>query len=144
MFIKQLSVFIENHKGRLEQITAALSENNINIISLNLADTNEYGLLRMIVSNPAAARDVLLERGFSAALTDVLAVRMRNRPGQLYRMLKVFTAADLNLEYMYVLDSSAEYGSMAVKVKDAEKALDAIKAGGLELFDEKEVYSIAH
>ena len=144
MFIKQLSVFIENRKGRLEQVTAELARNNINIIALSLADTNEYGLLRMIVSNPTAARDTLCDQGFPAMLTDVFAVRMQNKPGQLCRMLNVFSGADLNVEYMYVLDSSAEYGSMVVKVTDAAKALAAIKANGLELFDEKAVYSIVH
>ncbi|MDR0842386.1 MAG: amino acid-binding protein [Acidobacteriota bacterium] len=144
MFIKQLSVFIENRKGRLEQVTAELTANNINIIALSLADTNEYGLLRMIVSDPVAAKDTLCGRGFSAMLTDVLAVRMQNKPGQLYHMLSVFSGADLNVEYMYVLDSSAEYGSMVVKVTNAEKAPDIIKSGGLELFDEKAVYSIVH
>ncbi|MDR1728367.1 MAG: amino acid-binding protein [Acidobacteriota bacterium] len=144
MFVKQLSVFIENRKGRLEQVTKELTRNDINIIALSLADTNEYGLLRMIVSDPVAAKDVLCAGGFSAMLTDVLAVRMQNKPGQLYHMLNVFTGADLNVEYMYVLDSSAEYGSMVVKVADAAKALEVIKSGGLELFDEKAVYSIVH
>ena len=74
MFIKQLSVFIENREGRLEKVLKTLKDNNINIISLSLADTSDYGVLRMITSNPEDGKKVLKDNGFSAMLTDVLAV----------------------------------------------------------------------
>ena len=73
MFVKQLSVFIENREGRLEQVTEVLKEQDINILSLSMADTTEYGMLRMIVSDPDKAKAALREKGFSAMLTDVLA-----------------------------------------------------------------------
>lgn len=142
MFVKQLSVFIENRKGRLEQVAGVLKENDVNILSLSLADTNEYGLLRMIVSDPKKAREILKEEGFSAMLTDVLAIKLENKAGRLQTMLKILSDADLNVEYMYVLDSGTENGSMVVKVTDADKALDVIKAGGLEVFDAKTAYHI--
>lgn len=142
MFVKQLSVFIENRKGRLEQVAGVLKQNDINILSLSLADTNEYGLLRMIVSDPAKARDILKEEGFSAMLTDVLAIKLENKAGRLQRMLQILSDADLNVEYMYVLDSGNENGSMVVKVTDAQKALAVIEAGGLEVFDAKTAYHI--
>lgn len=142
MFVKQLSVFIENRKGRLEQVAGVLKENDVNILSLSLADTNEYGLLRMIVSDPKKAREILKEEGFSAMLTDVLAIKLENRAGRLQTMLKILSDADLNVEYMYVLDSGTENGSMVVKVTDADKALGVIKAGGLEVFDAKTAYHI--
>ena len=75
MFVKQLSVFIENREGRLEQVTEVLKEENINILSLSMADTTEYGMLRMIVSDPEKAKAGLRSKGFSAMLTDVLAVK---------------------------------------------------------------------
>ena len=78
MFVKQLSVFIENREGRLEQVTEVLKEENINILSLSMADTTEYGMLRMIVSDPEKARNGLREKGFSAMLTDVLAVKLED------------------------------------------------------------------
>ena len=76
MFVKQLSVFIENREGRLEQVTEVLKEQDINILSLSMADTTEYGMLRMIVSDPDKAKAALREKGFSAMLTDVLAVKL--------------------------------------------------------------------
>ena len=76
MFIKQITVFIENRAGRLEQVTQVLKENNINIVSLSLADTSDYGLLRLIVSNPDKAVVFLKESGFSAMITNVIAVKL--------------------------------------------------------------------
>jgi len=142
MFVKQLSVFIENRKGRLEQVTEVLMEKDINIVSVSLADTNEYGLLRMIVSEPEEAKSALRENGFSAMLTDVLAVKLPNKVAALQHLLKLLSNADLNVEYMYVLDSSVEYGSMVVKVTDPQKALEAIQAGNMEVFDPETAYSI--
>ncbi|MDR0822029.1 MAG: amino acid-binding protein [Oscillospiraceae bacterium] len=144
MFIKQLSVFIENRKGRLEEVTAALTELGVNIVALSLADTNEYGLLRLIVSEPDKAKAELKTRGFSATLTDVLAVKLSNCAGALHEMLVALAKADLNIEYMYVLDSGTEYGSMAVKVTDKEKALEAIRNGGLEVLAAEKAYAIHH
>lgn len=142
MFIKQVSVFIENRKGRLEQVANVLTENSINIVALSLADTNEYGLLRMVVSDPVKARDILKENGFSAMLTDVLAIKLQNRAGELNRLLRVISEADLNVEYMYVLDSTVENGSMIVKVTDAKKAMEVISQSGLKLFDDVTAYSM--
>ncbi len=78
MFVKQISVFMENREGRLEQATEVLKQEGINILSLSMADTTEYGMLRMVVSNPELAKTALQEKGFSARLTDVLAVRLEN------------------------------------------------------------------
>ena len=142
MFVKQLSVFIENRKGRLEQVTEVLMQNKINIISVSLADTNEYGLLRMIVSKPQEAKKALRERGFSAMLTDVLAVKLTNEVAALQHLLKILSDADLNVEYMYVLDSTKENGSMVVKVSDSEKALKAVNSGNIEVFNAEDAYSM--
>ena len=82
MFIKQLSVFIENREGRLGEVLTTLKDNNINIISLSLADTSDYGMLRMVTSSPDEAKKVLKESGFSAKLTDVLAVKLEHKVGE--------------------------------------------------------------
>ena len=89
MFIKQLSVFIENREGRLEQVLTTLKQNNINIVSLSLADTSDYGLLRLIVANPEQAAQALKEDGFSAMLTDVVAIKLEHHVGQLQKLLDV-------------------------------------------------------
>ncbi len=83
MFVKQLSVFMENREGRLEKATEILKEHGINICALSMADTMEYGMLRMVVSNPELAKSALRESGFSAMLTDVLAVRLEDQVGEL-------------------------------------------------------------
>ena len=87
MYLNQLSVFIENRDGRLEQVLEALKEENINIISLSLADSSDYGLLRMIVSNPEKGKEVLKAKGFSAMLTSVLGVKLSHQVGQLQTLL---------------------------------------------------------
>ena len=86
MFVKQLSVFIENREGRLEQVTEVLKEQDINILSLSMADTTEYGMLRMIVSDPDKAKAALREKGFSAMLTDVLAVKLEDKVGEMHKL----------------------------------------------------------
>ncbi|SET59567.1 ACT domain-containing protein [[Clostridium] polysaccharolyticum] len=142
MYIKQLSVFIENREGRLEQVTEVLAKENINIVSLTLADTSEYGVLRMIVSDPDKGKQVLKENGFSAMLTDVIAVRLPHEVGMLQKLLKVIYSADLNIEYMYALATGKDNASMIVKVSDSEKAVTTLKENNLDVFGPDEAYSI--
>lgn len=138
MFVKQLSVFIENREGRLEQVTEVLTDENVNILSLSMADTTEYGVLRMIVSDPEKARSALCAQGFSAMLTDVLAVRLEDRVGELHKMTHILCTLGLNIEYMYALASSGKR-AMIVKASDGEAAAKAILDGGLPLFSNEEM-----
>ena len=101
--MKQLSVFIENREGRLEDVLNLLKEKNINIISLSLADTSDYGMLRLIVSDPQKGREALKENGFSATLNDVVAVTLPHKVGALQEILHVLCKESLNVEYMYAL-----------------------------------------
>lgn len=133
MFIKQLSVFIENRQGRLEEVTEALVQEKVNILSLSMADTTEYGMLRMIVSNPETAKDALRDKGFSAMLTDVIAVKLQYKVGELHKITHILCSKGLNIEYMYAL-ASANRVAMIVKASDGEAAAKAITAGGLELY----------
>lgn len=142
MFIKQLSVFIENREGRLEQVTEVLKQENINIVSLSLADTSEYGMLRMIVSDPDKGKAVLKENGFSAMLTDVIAVRLPHEVGMLQKLLKVLYSADINIEYMYALATGRDNASMIVKASDAQEALKALQENKMTVFGPDEAYSI--
>lgn len=139
--IKQLSVFIENKEGRIEKVTETINKNNINIISISLADTSDYGMLRMIVSDPEKGRKVLKEEGFSVKLVDVLAIKLPHKIGMLHQLLKVLVKADISVEYMYVLDTG-KLPSMILKVSDSEKALSAITNSKYELLTEEEAYSI--
>ena len=142
MFIKQLSVFIENKEGRLAQVSAVLKENNINIVSLSLADTSEYGLLRMVVSDPMTAKTVIRKNGYSAMLTDVIAVKLAHRVGMLEPLLKIMYEAGLNIEYMYVLSTNPNTAAMIIKTSDGDKALQALRTANMEVFDADTAYSI--
>ena len=140
--MKQLTVFLENREGRLESVTDLLAGKNINIACLALADTSEYGVLRLIVSDPDGAKAVLKEAGYSARLTEVLAVRLDQVPGTVSKLTKVLAAEGINIEYMYTLSSSKEFGSMILKVSDVEKAVAAVEAAGMALVNPDEAYSL--
>ncbi len=142
MVIKQLSVFIENKVGRLECVTETLKEHNINIASFSLADTSEYGMLRMIVSDPEEGRRILKEEGYSAKLTDVIAVKIAQRPGTLHEVLKILFEADLSVEYMYTLATAGKDTSIIMKLSDLDLALKVLEAKGYEVCSAKEAYEI--
>lgn len=142
MLIKQLSVFIENKEGRLEGVTQVLKEHNINIASFSLADTAEYGVLRMIVSDPEEGRRVLKEEGFSAKLADVIAVKIHQKPGTLHEVVKVLFEAGLSVEYMYTLATAGRDTSIIMKISDLTKALDVLKQHEYSVCTAKEAYEI--
>jgi hypothetical protein len=101
MIIHQLSVFLENRSGRLTEVTGALASHQINITAQCLAETADFGVLRMVVSDPERARAVLSERGFSVTLTDVLCLTTPNVPGALHRALKILSDRGISIDYMY-------------------------------------------
>ncbi len=138
MFVKQLSVFMENREGRLEKTTEVLKSQGVNILCLSMADTTEYGMLRMVVSDPELARTALRENGFSAMLTDVLAVKLEDKVGELHRLTHILCTQGINIEYMYTL-ASAGRRAMIVKASDGAAAAEALQAGGLELYDNQEM-----
>ena len=142
MFLKQLTVFLENREGRLDSVTDLLAKNDINIACLALADTSEYGVLRLVVSDPDKAKAALKEAGYSARLTDVLGVRLAQVPGTVSKLTKTLAAEGINIEYMYTLSSSKEFGSMILKVSDIEKASSVVKAAGMELVDPEAAYAL--
>lgn len=142
MLIKQLSVFIENKNGRLEDVTQVLKDHDINIASFSLADTSEYGMLRMIVSEPDKGRQVLKDKGFSAILTDVIAVKIPQKPGTLHEVLKVLFEAELSVEYMYTLATAGKDTSIIMKTSDLKFALEVFEKSGYEVCTAKEAYEI--
>ncbi len=142
MFLKQLTVFLENREGRLDSVTDLLAKNDINIACLALADTSEYGVLRLVVSDPDKAKAILKEEGYSSRLTEVLGVRLAQVPGSVNKLTRVLAAENINIEYMYTLSSSKEFGSMILKVSDIEKAYETVKNAGMELVDPEAAYSL--
>ena len=141
MLIKQLSVFVENKPGRLAAVIEALGKNNVNMSALSLADTSEYGILRVIVDNPEAAVEILKEIGVIVKITKVLAVSMDDTPGGLSKILDVFLKNEINVDYMYAfVGKAADRAVMVVKVSDVKKAEDALLAAGIQTLDADDVY----
>lgn len=136
MAVKQVTVFIGNKEGRIEKVTEVLKENNINISSLSLAESVDFGLLRLIVADPEKAKDALKAEGLSARLSDVIAVEISNAPGSLHELLTKLV--DFNIEYMYVL-SSEDRASMIMKIKDWEAAETVLSTSGVKLLSQTEV-----
>jgi hypothetical protein len=132
MTSKQLSVFIENRKGRLSEVLEVLKESGVNILSLSLADTTEYGLLRLIVNDPKRGKEKLSEKGFSSLLTDVLIVKIPHAIGSLQELLKDIEKADINVEYMYGLSIENEEAYVVLKSSNAEKTFEVLKANGVD------------
>ena len=142
MVIKQLAVFIENKVGRLESVTEILTKHNINIVSFSLADTSEYGMLRMIVSNPEEGRRILKEEGFSAKLTVVIAVKIEQKPGTLHRILKLLFDAGHSVDYMYTLATAGKDTSIIMKLSDPNHALEVLLTNGYQVCTDREAYEI--
>ncbi|MDY5576408.1 MAG: amino acid-binding protein [Lachnospiraceae bacterium] len=139
MFLKQLSVFIENREGRLEDVLDVLKQNNVNIVSMSLADTSDFGLLRLLVDKPEAGKDALKEKGFSAMLTDVLGIRLAHRVGQLQELLDVICKSHINIEYMYALSTGTDDASIVIKTSDLKRAVELLNETDVEFVTGKEI-----
>ena len=142
MVAKQLSVFIENRQGRLGEVLNVLKQNNVNILSLSLADTTEYGLLRLIVNNPELGKEKLAEDGFSTILTDVLVLKISHQAGSLQQLLKILSDNDVNIEYMYGLSIDGEEASVVLKTSDIKKAEDVLAMQGVKTLSTKDISSL--
>jgi len=142
MYMKQLSVFIENREGRLEEVLDVLKQENVNIVSMSLADTSDYGLLRLLVNKPEAGKKALKASGFSAMLTDVLAIRLCHRVGQLQELLEVICKSNINIEYMYALSTGTDDASIVLKTSDLDKAAELLKNTDVELVDAAELQEV--
>lgn len=140
---KQISVFLENKAGRLSHVTRVLGEANINIRALSIADTSDFGILRIIVSDPDRAYKILKEAGFTVSETEVIAVQVPDSPGGLADVLEQMSDASLNIEYLYAFLGTAENDALVIfKVEDFAKARDAFIEKGIKFFDESELYKL--
>ena len=132
MVAKQLSVFIENRQGRLHEVLDVLKENKINILSLSLADTTEYGLLRLIVNDAEKGKDKLTFAGFSTMLTDVLIIKIEHKIGSLQILLESLAEMEINIEYMYGLSIDGEEAFVVLKTSKLQEALNALTEKGIK------------
>lgn len=141
MFLKQLSIFIENREGRLKEVLDVLKSGDVNIVSMSLADTSDYGLLRLLVDKPEAGMAALKKSGFQAMITEVLAVKLSHSVGQLQSLLDVICDSGINIEYMYGLTTGTDDASVVIKTSDLEKAAELLKDTKAELVRASEIQS---
>ena len=139
MTIKQLSVFLENREGRLDEVLKTLGANDVNIVALSLADTADYGMLRMIVSNPVKGKAVLKEAGITSKLTDVVALRVPHAAGSLSKAMHELMVGGVNIEYMYAFANGAD-ASAVLKSDDPVKVVTILRENGFDVWEADEAY----
>ena len=139
MAIKQISVFVENQKGKLVDTVRVLADNEINIRAMSIADTKDFGILRLITSDNEKSLRVLSEESV-VNTTDVIAAKLQDRVGSLYRVIDILAKADINLEYMYAFTASKVFGAYVVlRVDDVEHAEEVLKSNGVPTLTEDDI-----
>ena len=141
MSVNQVSVFLENKPGTLNKLTEVLAVHNINIRALSLAETSEFGIVRMLVNDVFEATNVLKENNFVATLVPVLAYAVEDKAGDLNAILEKFTAADVNIEYMYAF-AGKERAYMIFRVNDTKKAESFLNDKGLKSLTQEEISAV--
>ena len=127
MKLIQLSIFLENRSGRLAKIMNTLGEANVNIRAMSLADTSDFGILRLIVNDIDKAKQALKNQGFTVRLSEVIALEVTDKPGELGKILSLIEKASLNVEYMYsFVQKSMEYAILIFRFDDLDKAIEAL------------------
>jgi hypothetical protein len=142
MKLTQISVFLENKPGQLKKTCDLLAASGINISTLMLADTREFGILRLIIREWEKAQQVLGQAGFAVRTTDVLALEVQNKPGGLAKLLQPVEAANLNIEYMYAFASGlGDKAVLIFRFSDPDKALDTLKKEGVNVISGVDLFS---
>ena len=142
MAIQQISVFVENKQGKLVETVKTLAENYINIRAMSIADTKDFGILRMITSDNAKTKEVL-SSDTVVNTTDVIAVKMADRPGALYKVIDILSKAGINIEYMYAFTASDALGAYVVfRVDDVPQAQKLIDENGLKSLNDEDVQTM--
>lgn len=143
MLIKQISVFLENKAGRLFSIAEVLGKEGINIRALSMAETADFGIIRLIVDNPEKAAEILKIKGFTVKITSVVAIEVDDRPGGLSDVLKGMEEAGVNVEYMYAFVEKSKNNAIVIfRFENIEKAVELLMAKGMKMLKEKEVLSL--
>jgi hypothetical protein len=143
MHAQQISIFLENKAGRLAEVTGILAGAEVNIRALALADTSDFGVLRLIVDDNQKAESVLKQRGFTVSKTDVVAVEVSDRPGGLHHILDLLQSAGVNVEYMYAfVQHSGAKAVMIFRFDQTDEALKILAADGLKVIDGQRLYTM--
>jgi hypothetical protein len=143
MRVEQISVFLENKAGRLAEVARILSEAGINIRALSLADTSDFGILRLIVNDNARAKESLRQQGFTVGKTDVVAVEVEDRPGGLYKILDILNRANVNVEYMYAfVQQSGSNAVIIFRFDNLDEAVKVLQANGVTVIEGDKLYAM--
>lgn len=140
MSIKQITVFVENKQGAMVSITDTLAENNVNLRALSIAETEDFGILRLIVNDEETAEKTLREKGYLIKVTDVIGVKIGDAPGKLSEALGVLDKAGINVEYLYAFMARTEkHAYVVLRVEDNEIAAGALERAGFHLITNADV-----
>jgi hypothetical protein len=143
MKVEQISVFMENRSGRLAEVTGLLAKADINIRAMSLADTADFGILRLIVNQTEKATQILKQNGFTVSSTEVLALEVPDRPGGLWGILKVLETATINVEYMYAfVQRSGDCAVIIFRFDELDKAVTVLLGAGVRVLKGEEVYAL--
>lgn len=143
MKVEQISIFIENKSGRLAEITRILGDSGVNIRALSLADTSDFGILRLIVNDRETAKRVLKEKGFTVSKTEVVAVEVPDRPGGLAQILQTLDQQAINVEYMYAfVERCGENAVIIFRFDETEKAIQALLDNGFNILAGERLYAM--
>jgi hypothetical protein len=143
MKVDQISIFLENKSGRLAEVTKVLGNAGINVRALSLADTSDFGILRLIVNDSAKAVDVLKQNQFTVSMTQVVAVEVSDRPGGLAHILDILQKENINVEYMYAfVERSSDNAVIIFRFDDIDKAIKTLTGKGITVLEGKKVYCL--
>lgn len=142
MIIKQVSVFLENKSGRLNEVTKILGEAEVNISAFTIADTSDFGILRMIVSDPEKACSVLKENAFSVQTTDVVLAKTPNKSGSLSKLLEILQTEEVFIEYMYAFSMGDEGAVTVIRPTRVERCVEMLQKHKTELLRANELYQL--
>ncbi|MCX6349260.1 MAG: ACT domain-containing protein [Candidatus Aureabacteria bacterium] len=143
MNVTQLSIFLENRSGRLAEVTEILGKNGINIRALSLADTSDFGILRVIVNDPEKACAILRRDGFTVSETEVMAIEVEDRPGGLAGVLKILSGENVNVEYMYAfLEKFTENALIIFRIEEIERTAAVLRKHGIRILSGKDLYNL--
>lgn len=143
MLVKQISVFLENKAGRLAEVTRLLGENDIDISALSIADTTDFGILRLIVNKPEEAEKILKENEFTVSTTNVIAIAVVDQPGGLAVALKAIDDQAIGIEYMYAFVGKTSSDALVIlRVEDPDRAIEVLNKNNIKVLSSESVYQL--
>ena len=139
--IKQISVFLENKTGALGEVVKFMAENNVNLRALSIADTEDFGILRIITDDPDSSIEKIKNAGYSAKLTNVLAVEIDDKPGSFSKIVDVLSNEGISIEYTYAfLSKKADRAYIIIRADNSEKAAELLKKSGIAVSGQQDLF----